>query len=251
MVLIVKLGITETPVAFSTFVDNTTNGCIAQVAPLPFSKPHSAAFLDLNGDCSSDFFFTTTDGSKKYHEIWIKTANQNNHPVYCLVYQKVVDSSSSQVSFSDVDRNGRIDMIYAVKDKIYLLRNQLPMPEVGGNDCESFTIIQAQNMFIPPESNDFNSTGWMKSLAANSISNLYGTDLHPATIRLGDFDIDGYPDFLITVNSTAGKTTTYLCLNNDGYMDDIGSCMTISENSVLGAFFDFDEDGYCLDVKFC
>ncbi|MDR3736822.1 MAG: VCBS repeat-containing protein [Acidobacteriaceae bacterium] len=222
-------------VGFSKFVSAATE-CIHPSKLLPFSKPHSAAFVDLNGDCKADLFFTSTDGSNKMHELWVfDTRTSDGNATYCLNYYQSVDSDSSQVSFTDYNRDGRIDMIYAVKNKIYFKKNLLSLPVVDGDDCAASS--RTQTIFAPAEN-------YSDSLALSAdFTDLYSSSLYPATIRVGDFNVDGFPDLLITVKRKSDNAKTYLCESNEASFSFDGACTLVSDNAVLAAFFDFDEDG--------
>ena len=235
-------GSLDKQVSFSEFVDHSQN-CIVQQKVLPFSKPHSAAFLDLNGDCLSDLFFTSVDGSNKFHEIWLRTeSTTSKHVMYCLKFLKGVEKDSSQVTFTDFDRDGRVDFIYSENGKVLVQRNQLPIPEVGGEDCIKPSIEQENTMFYVQQG-ALNSELGMS--LPTGVASLYSSEGLPATIRVGDYNMDGYPDFLITwKNSSSGTPQAFLCESDGRILDNLAACNIISENVMLSTFFDLDEDGY-------
>lgn len=96
-----SLGVIPDPIPFEDFIDHSSN-CM-QVGNLsPLSNPHSSAFVDLNGDCRSDLFFTSEDDKQKYFEVWVQTAKNPKHTyTYCLIQKQPLSKAVSQISFAD------------------------------------------------------------------------------------------------------------------------------------------------------
>jgi len=213
--------------------------CIIPEKIYPLSRPHSTSFIDLNGDCMADLFVTSASDNQKYHEIWIKKQSG-----YCLRFFNIVDKDTSQVSFTDIDRDGRIDFIYMENGKLKIQHNGLPIPEVGGPDCMKYTKEEEQKMFY------YGKLDTTEMISETSLSlpepyvSLISTEEFPATIRIGDYNMDGYPDLLFTVKDIKGKTQTLLCETDAQMINSLENCQKIWENAILGAFFDLDEDGY-------
>jgi len=214
-------------VEFTEFIDKSER-CINKEL-YPFSKPHSAAFLDLNGDCLSDLFFTSYSGDEKFHEVWLRT----DYSKYCLIFYNPVDSESSQVTFADFNRDGRIDYIYTIKNKLYLQRNRLSAPNINGNDCVS---AGTSGIFTTPEEIKFN--------IPKEVVKLHEDEIYGATIRVGDYNLDGHPDILFTWETKGESPATYLCETNSGLNYD--TCTLLSNTARAAAFFDIDEDGLVL-----
>eukprot|EP00352_Strombidinopsis_acuminata_P007097 CAMPEP_0176362462 /NCGR_PEP_ID=MMETSP0126-20121128/18448_1 /TAXON_ID=141414 ORGANISM="Strombidinopsis acuminatum, Strain SPMC142" /NCGR_SAMPLE_ID=MMETSP0126 /ASSEMBLY_ACC=CAM_ASM_000229 /LENGTH=120 /DNA_ID=CAMNT_0017718395 /DNA_START=655 /DNA_END=1017 /DNA_ORIENTATION=- len=115
-------------------VHDSSEGCRQDyLSDAVLSTPHSASLVDFDGDCISDLFITVTSGGKSYYEIYLRrervaslsevedeAANKTtvNAPVkglnsYCLIArQEVPDYSGNLFTFSDIDRDGMIDMLY-------------------------------------------------------------------------------------------------------------------------------------------
>eukprot|EP00826_Nyctotherus_ovalis_P021807 TRINITY_DN1710_c0_g1_i3.p1 TRINITY_DN1710_c0_g1~~TRINITY_DN1710_c0_g1_i3.p1 ORF type:complete len:379 (+),score=88.74 TRINITY_DN1710_c0_g1_i3:753-1889(+) len=208
---------------FTDFID-TSSTCLSKELH-PFSKPHSAAFLDLNGDCLSDLFFTSASGSKKYHELWLRTGPAK----YCLSFYDAVDSDASQVAFAGFSRDGRIDFMYAIKNKLYLQRNRLSAPVIDGDDCVAAGF---KDVFTTAEEIPFG--------ASKEVTELREDDVYAQTIRVGDYNLDGYADLLFTWK-TKGGAATYLCESDSGL--NYNTCELLSSTARVAAFFDIDEDG--------
>jgi integrin alpha FG-GAP repeat containing protein 1 len=211
-------------VEFSEFID-TSEKCMNEEL-YPFSNPHSAAFLDLNGDCLSDLFFTSSSGNKKFHEVWLRTS----YLKYCLTSYNLVDSESSQVTFADFNSDGRIDYMYAIKNKLYLQRNRLSAPNIDGDDCVS---AGTSGIFTTPEEINFK--------ISKEVVKLYEDKIYGATIRVGDYNLDGYDDILFTWEMGDGSLATYLCETDSGLNYD--TCDLLTGSARAAAFFDIDEDG--------
>lgn len=87
------------------------------------AHPHSSAFVDLNGDCLADLFFFCQDEKTRKLFIQIWTANlvldyavqhsleSGDH--YTFAHQYDLPPGAGQVSFSDMNADGTIDMVFA------------------------------------------------------------------------------------------------------------------------------------------
>jgi hypothetical protein len=87
--------------------------CLTPQTQASLSIPHSAAFLDLDGDCMPDLFFTKErlDGTL-FYEIYIQRMTTSNKQTYCLVQRDEMGSvDDMMVEFADMDRDGMTDMI--------------------------------------------------------------------------------------------------------------------------------------------
>lgn len=81
---------------------------------------------------------------------------------------------------------------------------------------------------------------------------LYEDPHAPKTIRVGDYNSDGYPDFLLSVVDLSGIQSTYIFLNECADEEDCterkfntlqNQYQIEVENSYLATFFDLREDG--------
>ena len=128
-------------------------------------------------------------------------------------------------------------MVYMLKNEVVIQKNQLPRPAVSDDDCVA---ASGKQIFLPIMANQ--TKGYPLTTIDPTIQGLYSDTLYPATIRVGDFNIDGYPDLLFTVRGLE-ETATLLCLSSD-QTTTLDHCRKVGGNSILGAFFDLDEDGY-------
>ena len=101
------------------------------------TSPHSTTLVDLDGDCISDLFMTVQDKhtGEQFYEIYLRRERAASLAVegegtnkadknglkglnsYCLVTREPLPSGSRNLfSFTDVDRDGAIDMMYLSKE---------------------------------------------------------------------------------------------------------------------------------------
>ena len=70
---------------FSTYLASD-QACLTPDTNSALSIPHSAAFLDLDGDCMPDLFLTNErPDSSLFYEIYIQRMTPTNKQTYCLV----------------------------------------------------------------------------------------------------------------------------------------------------------------------
>jgi hypothetical protein len=108
-----------------------------------FSAPHSNSFIDLNGDCMPDIFVQkqreistgTYPVYHNYYEIYVQKLF-NDKQMYCLKQTDMVltpqmgggYAAGSQeniplIDFTDIDRDGMIDMVFFHNKSIYVYYN--------------------------------------------------------------------------------------------------------------------------------
>lgn len=64
----------------------TDASCLKPETRASLSIPHSAAFLDLDGDCMPDLFLTKErPNGTLFYEIYIQRMTAGNKQLYCLV----------------------------------------------------------------------------------------------------------------------------------------------------------------------
>lgn len=111
-------------------VTDETEGCISRKLPQSrLTQPHSSSLIDLDGDCISDLFLTVTDGKTSYYEIYLRRErisqeNATGYNSYCLVAREEIPSNSL-VQFTDVDRDGMIDLVYSTESTLNIHYNKL------------------------------------------------------------------------------------------------------------------------------
>lgn len=201
-------------------------------------QPSSHAFVDLDSDLASDLWVTAKD----HFEIWSVSDG-----IYVL--DKTISPLKEmeiigQASFADVDLNGDIEVIVPVcKDK----------------QCKSSTVFvyDFETGWVELDLNFMDPKGKTWGYPPEADKSYRYTDT--ITLRLGDFNLDGYPDFLVTLRDSdkLDKKVQVVLMENVECQDskckhsrkfvpkwdvfkDFGS-------TVLGTFCDFEEDG-TLDV---
>ncbi|EGC32339.1 hypothetical protein DICPUDRAFT_38530 [Dictyostelium purpureum] len=142
---------------------------------LPVSTPHSNSFVDLNGDCLADLFITTADKDGNiFGEVWIN----NKVDGYSLEVTLQFPPGTGQITFGDFDNDGDIDLVYPVR-----FTNE----SVSVNQI--FIVFNSQKPVFIIKEDQFNG-----SLLYSNIENGI-----PLIIHSGDYNIDGFPDILISL----------------------------------------------------
>ncbi|CAG8483179.1 5282_t:CDS:10 [Paraglomus brasilianum] len=261
---------------------NPESDVLFEVSDLPvddtaceLADPHSNAFIDLNGDCLSDLFLTCQDedGGKSF-QIWI---NDKEKGFVLSKNEGKLPEGTGQISFADLDGDGTIDMIFPVCSKssceIHTAYNrQIPLC----TDKKDTNCRQAAQLCAADDAFTFD----LKQSPDNDAYVVIPTDslldggmivtdddefngVLPVPIRIGDYNLDGYPDLLI-ISSTGGNSYVSL-LRSDPCPNEKSEChpsaqrrtfvkvkegaedLRAIENAKQAAFFDLDEDG-TLDI---
>ncbi|XP_070154797.1 T-cell immunomodulatory protein-like isoform X1 [Polyergus mexicanus] len=197
----------------------------------PVRTPHSHAFLDLNNDFLSDLVVTT----KKSFEIWlgIEQGFQFSHKIY-LPYN--IWTEFGQTLYLDLELTGKMALL---------------LPLCFNEACTNCTIMMHQNRWhnLPVNFRDPNNILW----------GFVKPDGHryteTITLRGGDFNMDGYPDLLATLQSSIGKQSFLLqnveCKNCDGFNRTFEikwqALNPFYNETAMAVFYDFYQDGI-LDV---
>ncbi|EZA55419.1 hypothetical protein DMN91_002303 [Ooceraea biroi] len=206
----------------------------------PVRNPHSNAFLDLNNDFLPDLVITT----KKAFEIWLGTEQGFESPFeinlpYNILLDKSFKGQIGQTLYLDVELTGKMALL---------------LPLCFDDKCANSTIM----MYL----NDKWHNLKVNFLDPNKV--LWGfvePDGHrytdTVTLRGGDFNMDGYPDLLATLQYSDGKhmqsflLQNVLCNNCDGFNRTFDvkwqALNPFYNNSAMAVFYDFYQDGI-LDV---
>lgn len=206
------------------------------------SVPHSHGFLDLNDDFTADLFLTVEEKSV---EVWL-ASDHKFHFNHTIRYDRpgVQNSHYGQSIFIDMELDGKL--------------NQL-LPVCHDKDCTNSTIwVQTGEHFHDLNINFFqddNKTQW--GFLKPHHEEFYARTI---TLRSGDFNNDGFPDLLCTLQKNYGAVTqTFLLENvknvNAKSSDSFKRTFTVrwnalspfGEGTVMGSFYDFYQDGI-LDV---
>lgn len=201
--------------------------------------PHSHAYLDLNNDFMADLFVTTLDhfevwhgleqeGFKFSHKIHLPDGNYNQHV--------------GQTLFLDIELKGEMN---------YLL------PICFDKKCTNSSILvnhnsSFENLNVNFKDNENQQWGFV-------VPDKDQPYLNTITMRAGDFNMDGFPDLLVTLAKQNGQPQTFLLENvpcksnckNMGRTFEVQwkALMPFGNGTITGAFYDFYQDGI-LDVLF-
>lgn len=211
-----------------------------------FASPHSSGLIDLNDDLAADMLIMTEDNI----EVWI-----NNGKKFVIngsiSYPNISFGLKLQSTFVDLNLDAKIDLI---------------MPVCEDMDCHKSAILMLNSSSKVPkwqmvfDNFKYQNITWGFKLPKGH--NPLDLSALPVTLRAGDIDMDGYPDF-ITVLEPKSKLDlksrlviikNRACYNGSHCVHD-RSLEIIWEvpglNNIPGieiaAFFDIFEDG-TLDI---
>ena len=198
--------------------------------------PHSHSFLDLDGDWSADLLLT---GLNKF-EIWRYSPSSSGGR---FEFNTTIDLPGrggvmGQSVFVDFDFDGSLDHLVPVcsdarcSNSTFYMRKKANWFAI---DCDLRDPFGNQWTFHPPDS-----------------ENIY---LQAVTARSGDFNLDGYPDLLMTLVPAAGvlppRPRVVLLENVPSVkgrkLSPRWDLLTEWNSSVMATFYDIQEKG-ALDV---
>lgn len=200
--------------------------------------PNANAYLDLNMDFTADLFVQTD----KYYEVWY---GRNGEQKEDFTFNHIIDTNIigseynlGQAVFADFELEGVQNIILPVcfqKD----CTNSTILVHDGHNFRDihvNFKDPQALSWgFVPPNTDDV----YLKTI----------------TPRSGDFNMDGYPDLIMTLHALTGpkRMQTFLLENVRCKMCNPPLKRTfevkwnalnpLGNDTVAGAFYDFYQDG--------
>jgi len=203
--------------------------------------PHSNAFLDLNNDFLPDLVITTR---KISFEIWLGTKQgfEFSHEIYLpynMSFDKNFQGEIGQTLYLDVELTGKMALL---------------LPLCFDAACTNSTIMMHLNNkwhnlrvnFLDPNKVLW---GFVKPNGQRYTDTI--------TLHGGDFNMDGYPDLLATLQYPATKHTqsfllqNVLCNNCDGFNRTFDvkwqALNPFYNNTAMAVFYDFYQDGI-LDV---
>lgn len=97
---------------------DSRNECLNEDYNFAISKPHSSAFVDINGDCINDILIHSMKGTSRYLEFWIGKKAAEGEIKYCLKDIKSVPDNFGIFSITDVNNDGHLDLIFPIKDNV-------------------------------------------------------------------------------------------------------------------------------------
>lgn len=211
-----------------------------------FKNPHSSGLLDMNDDLVADILIMGED----YIEIGINYGDGFNFTKGNNIHypEKISDRNRLQATFVDLNLDARLDLI---------------LPVCHDHTCEHSAIVILNKTtskweLLLDEFHYSNATWGFKLAPTNPPLDMAALSV---TLRSGDIDMDGYPDFLTILESKSSpsKSRPVLiknspCVNcSHCFLDrclkviwDIPGLQDIP-NIEIAAFFDIFEDGV-LDI---
>ncbi|EIW85541.1 hypothetical protein CONPUDRAFT_118448 [Coniophora puteana RWD-64-598 SS2] len=209
--------------------------------PCTPANPHSNAVIDFDGDCLADLFLLCDDGGgQRSFEIWLNKKEAG----FTLAQRASLPSGVQSVSFADMDRDGTTDMVFVTCSSVsqstgvgsgcslHVAYNvQLPL-------CESTTTPafnkDGQRVCRQPENLCVSDPNFHISLeeGGNSYTRVPFSSFIPGTtgpvvldttfspslplpVRIGDANLDGYPDLAFIFATTDNAHTPALLFSED------------------------------------
>ena len=125
---------------------STDEECSKEDYNNPINRPHSSAFIDINGDCINDLLIHSKKGENQYIEFWIGRKNSAGNINYCLKEIKLVQKEFGLFSLSDVNNDGHLDIVFPIRNSqppsIFVAYNQKQFDyDWTKNYCESVQSI--------------------------------------------------------------------------------------------------------------
>ncbi|KDQ33979.1 hypothetical protein PLEOSDRAFT_1052766 [Pleurotus ostreatus PC15] len=202
------------------------------------SNPHSNAVVDLNGDCLADIFLVCDDsGGRKRFQIWVN----NKDDGFSLAQTGLLPSGLQSITFADMDRDGTIDMVFTTCSYVssssglgtdcainIAYNKQLPLCASNSPPKSAGSCRPPDNLCVadPDFKFDLRESGDNDGFARIPISSLFPTSDGTSTtllvldttfnppvplpIRLGDANLDGFPDILQVVATHSDQTPKLL-----------------------------------------
>lgn len=198
--------------------------------------PHSHSFIDINGDDAADLLITTMFDV----EIWLRRESgfiYNNSIPLPIGHEYAI---FGQALFLDV----------ALSGEFYLV-----LPTCYDSVCRNSTILIFDNNNwhdLVIDLNDGKGTYWRFVPPRKEFY------LDTITMRSGDYNMDGFPDILMTLSTQNSDETSVFLLHNEkcGFAEckfrrtfvvQWEKLNSFGKNVVMGTFYDFYMDGV-LDI---
>ncbi|BFZ13054.1 hypothetical protein BsWGS_16093 [Bradybaena similaris] len=208
----------------------------------PLKIPQSSAFLDLDGDLNADLCAVTDVNGTVVFELWLNVGGNLTHEesISAPKALKVV----GQASYADLNGDGGMNIILpgcldeSCKESAIFVwsHNKYSMEGSWDKLDVNFKKDQDQTLYFPKT---VKPTSWLT--------------LH-IVIRMGDFNLDGFPDAVTILSDTNGRQSPFILYNVECGTGCPNFSRTFSIESVLQkdntsliSFFDLMEDGV-LDI---
>ncbi|WWC61849.1 uncharacterized protein I303_104434 [Kwoniella dejecticola CBS 10117] len=196
------------------------------------AHPHSSAFIDIDGDCLPDLVLhcATPKSTARSIQIWLNKGKSG----FELSRSYDLPRGSGPVSFGDLNRDGSIDIIFptcaqtskstgiGTECNLNIAYNrQIPICSTEGSQTdkegklscrgwgELCTADEGFEFSFDPSDPHLTSIPFSTLLADKTDTETTGGILlHPPNqpdiplpIRVGDYNVDGFPDLLLTVHT--------------------------------------------------
>lgn len=200
--------------------------------------PHSHSFLDVDDDNAADLLVTT----KLDVEIWLSEESNGfryNNSIDLPIGHPAV---YGQALFLDVALSGEFFLV---------------LPVCYDIECFNSTILIYDNQQwhdLQVDFNDGKGTLWRFTPPRNEVY------LDTITMRSGDYNMDGYPDILMTLSPVNGNNTKVFLLHN--ILCNLPGCIfyrsfevqweqfnSFGDNVIMATFYDLYMDGV-LDIVY-
>lgn len=233
-------------------------------------SPHSSGIIDIDGDCLNDLLIMSTDGTKKYLEIWIGVI-ENDMVKYCLTNSNVyeLEDNLGLFTITDVDRDAMPDIVFPVLNssppQIVVAYNKKAIEySWTSNYCEDhpplrLTLSTSIKAIFDDIHIGTNSVYVQTISLMTDINYTFYNDnrLFPTFLRFADINQDSYPDFTtVLYNKSSQARTSYIFLSQEilydsSYTGPSRRSFSISHsysfssisNAIASSFIDFEETG--------
>lgn len=195
----------------------------------PLLVPHSHAYFDIDNDFKADLFLATENGFEIWHGTGDEGFNYSEHRNYIKNY------IYGQSIFLDIELNGIITQM---------------LPICSDSKCHNSAIwayVDGEYQNLGIDFRDDTNHMWQFIAPDPKQQSIYQNTI---TLRGGDFNLDGYPDMLVTLQSMeTGNIQTFLMENVEcnhcgisltrSYAIRWNAFSPYSNGTVVGAFYDF------------
>ncbi|SAM07750.1 hypothetical protein [Absidia glauca] len=243
-----------------------------------WASPHSNAFLDLDGDCLADVVMVCDNGGKQSVQIW---TNQRQNG-FRLAQTFDLPSGAGPLAFADMDGDGSTDIVFTTCSggghcSIHTVYNQQmglcsKLDQSGssnGSQCRKPQHLCVADPDFQFDINSPNSQNYIifdldqyldRDETVLTLDRSFPGTM-PVPLHAGDYNLDGYPDLLVTTTkkvmllqsvwcSTQGQCSNQAIKSSKRTFSLIRSgaeSLTRLPNPRHATFFDIDEDG-SLDI---
>lgn len=200
------------------------------------ANPHSSAYVDMDGDCAPDVVLHCQ--SPKANKRKLQVYENRGTEGYVIANVIELPEYSRAVTFADMNRDGAVDLVFATCKR--------HMPSSGlGEECSLHIAYNQQAPVCSGETSQYEKDGRLRCRGWGELcqsdpnwgfdfSEDHGTFLTvpleelfpgqdvqlmasvagnshiPLPLRPGDFDVDGFPDLLVTVKTDRGTQVKIL-----------------------------------------